>query len=132
MDCDLFESSYYYPQLSPQGKTVSGDDLSWLIYPTIINLDPIIDHDPTEQVGNPTVVVTEDIVHLPPQTTHVLFEAFGEQSEQEVIHEPLIDIAIEVPSVESPRRYELPPRSTRGIPPRRYDWNMKHKGRDTQ
>ena len=100
---------------------MSGDDLSWLTYPIAINPDPIIDHDPTEQVGNPTVVVTEDIVHLPPQTTHVLFKAFGEQSEQEVIHEPLIDIAIEVPSVESPCRYELPPRSTRGIPPRRYD-----------
>ncbi|XP_057543835.1 uncharacterized mitochondrial protein AtMg00810-like [Amaranthus tricolor] len=62
MDCDFFESSYYYPQLSPQEEI---------------------------QVGNPTIVATEDIVHLPPQTTPVL--------------------------------YELPPRSMRSIPLRRYD-----------
>ena len=73
------------------------------------------------KVGNPTAVATEDIVHPSPQITHVLYEASGEQSEQEVIPEPLIDIANDVPSVKSPRRYELPPRSMRGIPPRRYD-----------
>ena len=92
MDCDFFESSYYYPQLSPQVETVNGDDLSWLTYPTTyltaINLNPIIDHDPTEQVGNPTAVAIEDIVHPPPQTTPILSEAFGEQSEQEVIPKP--------------------------------------------
>ena len=49
MDCDFFESSYYYPQLSPQGETMSGDELSWLTYPTAINSNPIIDHEPTKQ-----------------------------------------------------------------------------------
>ena len=87
---------------------MSSDDLSWLIYPTAINPDPIIDHDPTEQVGNTTVVATEDIVHPPPQTTLVLSKACREQSEQEVILEPLIDIANDVPSTESPHRFELP------------------------
>ena len=67
---------------------MSGDDLSWLTYPIAINPDPIIDHDPTEQVGNPTAVAIEDIVHPPPQTTPILSEAFGEQSEQEVIPKP--------------------------------------------
>ena len=33
----------------------------------------------------------------------------------------MIDIANDVPIVESPRRYELPPRSTRSIAPRRYN-----------
>ena len=51
MDCHFFESSYYYPQLSPQGETVSDNDLNWLTHPTTINPDLIIDHDPTEQVG---------------------------------------------------------------------------------
>ena len=27
-NCNFFESSYYYPQLSPQGEIMSGDDLS--------------------------------------------------------------------------------------------------------
>ena len=104
---------------------MTSDDLSWLIYPTTINLDPIIDHDPTEQVANPTAVAIEDIVHPPPQTTHVLSEVSKEQSKQEVTPEPLIDIMNDVPSVESPRIYELPQKSTRGIPPKRYDPEFK-------
>ena len=100
---------------------MSNDDLSWQTYSTAIKLDPIIDHDPTEKVGNPTVVVIEDTVHPPPQTTHILSKASREQPEQALIPKPLINIFNDVPSVESPCRYELPPRSTRGIPPRRYD-----------
>ena len=75
MDSDFFEDSYYYPQVSPQGETVSDDNLSWLIHPTDINQDSIIDHDPTKKVGNLTTVATEDIVIPPPKTNHVLSEA---------------------------------------------------------
>ena len=100
---------------------MSDDDLSWLIYPTIINPDPITNHDPTDQVGNLIAVSTDDMVLPPPKTTPALSKASREQSEQELILDPLIDIANDVPSVELPRRYELPPRITRGIPPRRYD-----------
>ena len=114
MDCDFFESSYYYPQLSPQGETMSGDDLSQLVYPIAINPNPIIDHDSTKQVGNPIAVATEYIIHSLPQTTPVLSEASEEQSEQEVIPEPLIDIANDVPSVELPRKYELTPKEYEG------------------
>ena len=64
LGCDFFQSSYNYPQLSPQREIVSGDDLSWLTFPNAINPNPIIDHDPTEHVGNSTVVATEDIVIL--------------------------------------------------------------------
>ena len=38
---------------------------------------------------------------------------------------PLNDIAKDVPSVKSPLRYELPPRSTRGILAKRYDLEFK-------
>ena len=100
---------------------MTDDDLSWLTYPIAINPDPIIDHDPIEKVGNPTAVATKDIVHPPPQTIHILSETSREHSEQEVVPEPLIDITNDVPSVGSPRRYELPLRSMKGIPTRRYD-----------
>ena len=33
----------------------------------------------------------------------------------------MFDIANDVSNVASPRKYELPPRNTRGIPPKRYD-----------
>ena len=57
----------------------------------------------------------------PPQTTPDLPEASEDQSKQEVTPELLNDFANDIPSVEEPCRYELPPRSTRGIPPRRYN-----------
>ena len=131
MDCDFFEQSYSYTQPSPQGETVS-DDLSWLIYPAMI------EHDPKEQVGETIDVDFEVIVsHLqftpvpsnehpteqevtPEPFTHV--PSNEHPTEQEVTPEPLIDISNDdVPSVDIPNRYELPPRSTRGVPPKRYD-----------
>ena len=39
-----------------------------------------------------------------------------------VTPKPVIDISNDdVPSVDIPSRYELPPRSTRDVPPKRYD-----------
>ena len=59
MDYDFFEGAYYYSQHSPQGETIS-DDLSWLIYPIVIDLDP------KEQVGNPVDVAIEAMIFPPP------------------------------------------------------------------
>ena len=63
-----------------------------------------------------------------PQTSPTLSDASSEQKvisePQEVLceHEPLNNACNDVSSiVEGPCRYELPPRSTRGIPLRRYD-----------
>ena len=67
--------------------------------------------DPKEQVDNTTVTVTKTTV-LPP--THSI------AAEQEVTPSST-DINDDVMSSDNvPRRYELTPRSTRGIPPRRY------------
>ena len=38
MDYDFFEQSYYYPQRDPQRETCS-DDLSWLTYLVVIDMD---------------------------------------------------------------------------------------------
>ena len=112
MDCDFFEQSYYYTQPSPQGETVN-DDLSWLIYPVMI------DQDPKEQVGETTDIVSEAIVS-PLQFIPVPSDEHP--TEQEVTPEPIIDTSNDdAPSVDIPSRYELPPRSTRGVPPKRYD-----------
>ena len=59
MDCEFFEDIYYYTQLSPQGETVS-DYLNWLTHPIVMDLDP------KEEVGTPTVVGTEDMVLFSP------------------------------------------------------------------
>ena len=39
MDCDFFESSYFYPQLRPQGE-ITCDDLSWLTHSLTNDLNP--------------------------------------------------------------------------------------------
>ena len=62
----------------------------------------------------PSYYNPKDMVHPPPQTTHALCEASGEQSKQQVIREPLNDIANDVPSVELPRKYELTPKEYEG------------------
>ena len=53
--------------------------MSWLTRPITIDLDP------KEQVGNPTDIVTEDIMLPSSQTSPTLSDA---SSEQEVISEP--------------------------------------------
>ena len=81
----------------------------------------VIDPNPIEQVGNPTVVVTKDIVLPLPQIIHVLSEASTENTEQEVHSKLLIDVTNDISDVEEQCIYKLPPRSTREVPPRRYD-----------
>ena len=78
MDCEFFEHTYYYSQPGPQGEKVS-DDVSWLIYPFVIN------QDPKEQVGETIDVVTEDTVS-PVLTT--LIPSNEHATSQEVILEP--------------------------------------------
>ena len=79
----------------------------------------MIDLDLKEQEGETTDVVSEDMVS-PLQFTPVSSDEHP--TEQEVTPKPLIDISNhDVPSVDIPRRYELPPRSTRGVSPKRYD-----------
>ena len=111
MDCDFFEYSYFFTQPQSQGESTS-EDLSWLIY-LLTN-----GRDPKEQIDDTTVTVTETTVPLPTQSTAVP----EYPAEQEVIpNSSDTDTTDVISSDDVPRRYELPPRSTRGIPPRRYD-----------
>uniref|UniRef100_A0A803M5B1 Retrovirus-related Pol polyprotein from transposon TNT 1-94 n=1 Tax=Chenopodium quinoa TaxID=63459 RepID=A0A803M5B1_CHEQI len=120
MDCDFFEHSYFYPQLSPQGETVV-DDLSWLTYPVTM------EEDPKEQVGQTTDVVPETIVSPIPSTPVLSDEHPNPKvilESRDILESHDIDnVTIDdpIPSDERPDRYELPPRSTRGVPPKRYD-----------
>lgn len=127
LDCEFFEQSYYYTQLSPQGESLSDDldDLSWLTYPEVMNPDP------TTQVSNTTDVAPEASVS-PPSVSPIMSTPVSSNehpsddlSSAEVNSENSgTDTIIETnifPSDSVPNRYQLPPRSTRGVPPRRYD-----------
>uniref|UniRef100_A0A803L9R4 GAG-pre-integrase domain-containing protein n=1 Tax=Chenopodium quinoa TaxID=63459 RepID=A0A803L9R4_CHEQI len=109
-----------HSDLGPQGETTS-DDLSWLIYPEMM------DHDPPTQVGNTTDVATETSVSAPSlQSTPMATTEHPESISVEVNsenHESCIVPTdfVSVPSENCLNRYELPPRSMRGVPPKRYD-----------
>ena len=123
MNCEFFEHSYFYSQLRPQGETTC-DELSWLTHSVTNDLNP------KEQVGNPTDIATENIVLLSFQAFPTLSEASSNQEvvcePQEVLFEPESQIDDDISGiVNSPCRYELPPRSKRGVPQRRYDPKFK-------
>uniref|UniRef100_A0A803LQS3 Reverse transcriptase Ty1/copia-type domain-containing protein n=1 Tax=Chenopodium quinoa TaxID=63459 RepID=A0A803LQS3_CHEQI len=115
LDCEFFEQTYYYTPLSPQGENLS-DDLSWLTYPEMV------DPDPTTQVGN-TTDATPAVVSLPlrsppnPPNEHPSEEVPSESSPVSYNMPEINPVSNE----SEQNRYELPPRSTRGVPPRRYD-----------
>ena len=128
MDCDFFEQSYYYPQPGPQGERVS-DDLSWLIYPVVKDLNP------KEQVGETIEVVTEDIVS-PLLTTPVLEHPIQQEEvipQEEVILEPQenYDNNLDhVASVDVPNRYKLPPGVQGEFPREDMTLNLRHRDRN--
>ena len=144
MDCDFVEIEFYYHHLQSQGESPS-EDLSWLVHPELSTLDP------KEQVGdtteatdntlppdhpempvlpntmptNPTMSespVQNDIEVCTSELNHILefraFESTDMLSESENV-EPGTNVNGSLSSDQG--RYELPPRSTRGVPPKTYD-----------
>ena len=102
------------PSLVLRGEIIS-DELSWLMHPIVI------EYEPKEQVDNPTDVASKAAISPPPQIMPVLSDVSREITEQKVTPEPECDDTNDISTVETPCRYELPPKSTRGIPPKRYD-----------
>uniref|UniRef100_A0A3Q7F038 GAG-pre-integrase domain-containing protein n=1 Tax=Solanum lycopersicum TaxID=4081 RepID=A0A3Q7F038_SOLLC len=101
--------------LGPQGETTN-DDLSWLIYPEMMDLDP-----PT-QVSNTADVNFETSVSAPsPQSTPMTTTEHPESTSVKVNSESCTVPTDSVSSDNCQNRYELPHRSTRGVPPKRYD-----------
>uniref|UniRef100_A0A803KSV8 Reverse transcriptase Ty1/copia-type domain-containing protein n=1 Tax=Chenopodium quinoa TaxID=63459 RepID=A0A803KSV8_CHEQI len=126
LDCEFFEQTYYYTQLSPQGENLS-DDLSWLTYPEMV------DPDPTTQVGNTIDAASEAVDSLPLQSTpdypveHPSDNNPSEEVPSEEVPFEQSPVSYNMPEINpvsnesEQNRYEFPPRSTRGVPPRRYD-----------
>uniref|UniRef100_A0A803MV56 Copia protein n=1 Tax=Chenopodium quinoa TaxID=63459 RepID=A0A803MV56_CHEQI len=149
MDCDFVEHEYFYHHLRSQGESVD-DDLSWLTYsrvgtnPTeqenitdvtaettenIIQFDQIgtTTNDPMSLSENPlsdqVCTPTPDFFHDIEPTDLSLENAPIEQPETldtpEQPEEGNVESGFE--HEDRPRRYVFPSRSTRGIPPKRYD-----------
>ena len=93
-------------------------DLNWLIH-------PLADSRASKKQVGTTTDISNDIVTEPSsQTTTLVPEHPAEQEVTPSPTAPFIDISTDyiVPSsVVVPRKYNLPPQSTRGIPPKRYD-----------
>ena len=122
MDCDFFEHSYYFSQSDPQGEKVV-KDLSWLICP--------LRDDIKEQVGN-TIVTASDSIASPSQfTPSIIPNVPSNVPNVTSVDEGVIKITNDEPndvaSVEMSSMYELAPRSTRGVPPKRYDQEFEEQ-----
>ena len=128
MDCEFFEGSYYFSQLGRKGESV-GDDLSWLTYPARM--------DPLEQVGNTADTATDHIVSSP-QITPVLSDEHPRELEvtPKLFFDdmpgtvPTDDVLLSNDVLNIQNRYELPPRSTRGIPLKRYSRHQHGKKKE--
>uniref|UniRef100_A0A803NBZ0 Uncharacterized protein n=1 Tax=Chenopodium quinoa TaxID=63459 RepID=A0A803NBZ0_CHEQI len=144
MDCDFVETEYFYHHLRSQGES-SGDDLSWLTYPEI-GIDPkeqvdttaettdnIIQFDQIGTITNDHTTLSEDPPSnkvCNPDSSHNT-ESTNLSFEDESIKQNILSKTpessesgnedVESEQVSCPENYVLPPRSTRGIPPKRYN-----------
>uniref|UniRef100_A0A803ND66 Reverse transcriptase Ty1/copia-type domain-containing protein n=1 Tax=Chenopodium quinoa TaxID=63459 RepID=A0A803ND66_CHEQI len=144
MDCDLVETKYFYHHLRSQGES-SGDDLSWLTYPeigtdpkeqvdtTAETTDNIIQFDQIGTITNDHTTLSEDPPSnkvCNPDSSHNT-ESTNLSSEDESIEQNILSKTpersesgnedVESEQVSYPENYVLPPRSTRVIPPKRYN-----------
>ena len=127
MDCEFFESEFYCNRLRCQ-REKQDDDLRWLTGSWMSNLDQ------NEQVGGATER-TYLVVQSIPQT--ILSEDQVSNLANE--HESLVTNIVDVPNdeiVEAEKEetgenhcqnYVLPPRTTRGVPPKRYDLDFESR-----
>ena len=127
LDCDFHENSYYYHHLRCQGEKQTTYDLSWLTVHT----------DSKEQVGNtPEIGFETPVQHLSlPKSLFPLSSDPSMEVNQTTTNPsncdencPIIEIQENeeatktIPeTVEELTEHKLPPRSTRGILPKRYD-----------
>ncbi|CAO2841169.1 unnamed protein product [Amaranthus hypochondriacus] len=122
LDCDFNEETYYY-HLRCQGEKVS-DDLSWLIVnPDNIERDDTVVETTTEahvqspQPQPPTLSQGYNEVQLNDLSNN----ASNEDVDESIQDIPSTDASGDISREESSPKYKLPPRSTRGVPPKRYD-----------
>lgn len=127
MNCDFLETEFFYPNhLSGQGENYRLDPLSWL--PISSSSAEVV---PTESVNRPAETISETLVV--PDSLSVPDDNSPSPVSEVRNDEELDNESISTRQVnpEPPtERYVLPPRSTRGIPPRRY--SPKRIGRNSR
>ena len=135
MDCDFIETEFYYNHLRCQGEKES-DDFRWVTSPRMS------DPDPKQQVGNATELSLQaaqptPLVPPPDLSDHQVSQVVDEGNtldtnpiEITTDHEHVVtgkDRETSDLNHQSSKRYILPPQSTRGIPPKRYDPDYETK-----
>ena len=142
MNCTFLETKYFFsPHLSGQGENL-GDPLSWLSTTMSVS-----DNGPPEQVRGSTEPILDNVqsIELSPEQ---LVSPTGDSVSVSISQTPSTadksnDVAVTVGASlerdsggvtdlsgeeEAPTRYVLPPRSTRGIPPKRYEPDYVPRG----
>ena len=151
MDCEFVEHEYYYHQLRCQGEK-KNDDLRWLVTPWLSSLDQKDQVDnatesPHQDIFStplpPSILAGHQVSHAnldsndsnAPEGTNnenVIVDTLNNENVAvDSVNEEIVADTIETGNhddqdVES-ESYVLPPRSTRGVPPRRYDPEYESK-----
>ncbi|KAH6756426.1 Calcium-dependent lipid-binding family protein [Perilla frutescens var. hirtella] len=154
MNCDFLESEYFFHHLSSQGERETSDSLSWLTAP-VPHIEPISDPSSTDEVNSTAEISSDTVqstyfgVHVPETSSPLLISEVrhpGDISNSDSSDSSLEttdsdreeDVSGEYITIDSERvevstgagRYVLPPRSTRGVPPKRY--SPDHTGKSSR
>ena len=141
MDCDFLETKFFFHNhLSDQGENTTVDPLSWLISPGL-GLSEVVSTEPVDEVTGPTMEPEPISENMEQQldmdvSTPELSSLLSENSESTEVSitqnensnvelsDPLLSTVSVEPTdqgVQPQEKYMLPPRSTRGVPPKRYE-----------
>ncbi|GJX06710.1 retrovirus-related pol polyprotein from transposon TNT 1-94 [Tanacetum coccineum] len=149
MNCDFLETQYYYsPQHSGQGEE-QGDPLSWLSYTSAAIIGNKIQNHSTTSAEAPNISATPehpvpDMIsevsssqpnnldnsqpdNLDENNADDIRDPTLDENNADDIRDPTSEI-VQEHEEEVPRKYVLPPRSNRGVPPKRYSPEKTTRG----
>nr|GFC15090.1 ribonuclease H-like domain-containing protein [Tanacetum cinerariifolium] len=136
MNCDFLETHYYYsPQHSGQGEE-QGDPLSWLSYTSTATIGNEIQNHSTTSAEAPNIsatpkhpapdIISEVSSSQPNNLDNPQPENLDENNANDT--QDSTSEILQEHEEEVPRKYVLPPRSNRGVPPKRYSPEKTTRG----
>ncbi|KAH6807902.1 hypothetical protein C2S51_029010 [Perilla frutescens var. frutescens] len=153
MNCDFLESEYFYHHLSRQGETTresdsDSDSLSWLSMPMPSSVQSTGPTDEVSSTAEPTLETIQSTeletnaktspplliseVSPTPETVETcsVLETDNDRINDQNMEEEDCHPVEELETIGETSRYILSPRSTRGVPPKRF--SPDHTGRKTK
>nr|GEZ89183.1 putative reverse transcriptase, RNA-dependent DNA polymerase [Tanacetum cinerariifolium] len=119
MNCDFLETEYFYnTQHTRQGEKEYNDAFSWLKW---MSSSEETSHTSLPQSTDPGNSTTNDDLSILMSKNNESPESSNNETEHNPSNNETEQHSSQVDQIEEePVRYELPPRTNRGVPPKRY------------